>query len=83
MSAWVEVNEARIHATTKGADWWFWYRSMADRSIRPPEVLRSSIGGDIVLLERLTLKDAEWLADYMGSRGVPASAIRVTQRKPS
>ena len=84
MSAYVEVNEVRINAVRgDGARWWYWYRAMAERSKLPPRVLAQTLGGDVVLLEQLTLRDAEWIADYMVSQGVPKSAVKVLKNEPS
>ena len=83
MSAYVEVNEVRVFAVRgEGCEWWFWYRAMAERSQMPPEVLHATLGGDVVLLEYVDEVGAEWIADYMVSRGVPKSAVRVLSEPP-
>jgi len=82
-STWgVQVNECRLNATRKGAQWWFWYRNMCDRSTNPCMVLTSTLGGEVVFLSRESREDAEWIATFMLSEGVPASAVRV-MRGPS
>ena len=72
----VEVNEAKVLASGRGASWWLDYRGVAERSGRI-EVLTPSVGGDRVAIACDTQGHAAWLAALLVSKGLPTSAVAV------
>jgi hypothetical protein len=77
MAAEVVINEARVFATTRGADWWLLFRSA-----HVPQRFRDvvvSMGGNVVAVSCDNLDHAQWLATEMIAHGMPASAVKVRQ----
>lgn len=72
----VEVNEAKVLASGRGASWWIDYRGVAERSGRI-EVLTASLGGDRVAIACDTEGHARWLAALLCAKGLPTSAVAV------
>lgn len=79
MSA-VDVNETRINASSAGhRAWWAFYRKNAD-SVGRAQVLKATVGGDLVRIHCDDEAHATWLATYLTDRvGMPASAIRLVK----
>jgi hypothetical protein len=72
----VRVNEARVLATTGGADWWGTFRRIYGEEGRLATVT-ASLGGDLVDVACDDAEHAAWLAEHMQAQGVPATAVRV------
>lgn len=79
-SPWVvQVNEAKVSATTQGADWWFMFRRRFDAAGRIADWNLSPVGG----YAAVACDDedgARWLAGHMiGHGGLPNAAVTVRQ----
>lgn len=72
----VEVNEAKVLASGRGASWWLDYRGVAERSGRIT-VVTASVGGDRVAIACDTQGHAAWLAALLVAKGLPTSAVAV------
>jgi hypothetical protein len=72
----VEVNEIRVFATRRGADWWAWFL-LAYRSTDRITVVAVSLGGAICHVACDSRDHAVWLATSMvDQHGLPKSAVR-------
>jgi hypothetical protein len=72
----VEVNEAKVLASGRGASWWVDYRLRNEQAGRI-EVLTASVGGDRVAIACDTQGHAAWLAALLVAKGLPTSAVAV------
>jgi hypothetical protein len=72
----VEVNEAKVLASGRGASWWVEYRMRNEQAGRI-EVLTPSIGGDRVSIACDSTEHARWLAALLCAKGLPISAVAV------
>jgi hypothetical protein len=79
-TAWgVEVNEARVYATTSGGAWWFAFRQHYDPIGRIVDGPMTPVGSRTwVLCEDRA--DADSLAMLMAAAGIHASALRVREQ---
>jgi hypothetical protein len=73
-TASVEVNECRVFATQRAADWWALYQYLHRDRI---DVITPSIAGSLCTVKCDDRDHAEWLAKHMVDQGVPASAVQV------
>ena len=73
MSA-VRVNEAKVFATTSGADWWAVFSIHQHARLTPVVV---SMGGNLVDVACEDEDHATWLAAEMVGRGIPQGAVKV------
>lgn len=78
MTAYVEVNEAKIFATTGGVSWWLAFRHRFETSGRIT-VDVASLGGDRVRVECDDREHADWLKATAQENGVPAAAVKVVR----
>ena len=69
----LEVNEARVFATRRGAEWWHWFRMSRERA-GGIEVVTASVGGDRV---RFDFDDAAAFLKVAVDNGVPRQAIKI------
>ncbi len=74
----VEVNQAAVHFTGQGAEWWqmwrYWYRD-SDRITDLPSFVP---GGGIALVACDDREGADWLAGHMVAfGGLPKTAVKV------
>lgn len=75
---YVEVNEARIFATTGGASWWVAFRQRFE-PIGRVEIVTASIGGDRVRVKCDDREHADWLKATALDNGVPVAAVKVVK----
>lgn len=75
---YVEVNEAKIFATTGGVAWWLAFRQRFE-PIGRIEVVTASIGGDRVRVECDDRHHADWLKATAQENGVPKAAVKVVR----
>jgi hypothetical protein len=68
------VNECRVFATNRGADWWVMFRAHQPGRFTDLVV---SMAGNMVGVACEDREHAEWLRDHMISVGIPASALRI------
>ncbi len=71
----IEVNEAKVFATTQGTEWWAAFRQRFDAT-RITDVT-VSLGGNLCHVVADSRGDADWLAEHMVDMGMPESAVRV------
>lgn len=73
----VEVNEVRILACGRGADWWAAWRSRMEPAGRIT-VITPSVGGDLVYVACDSKDHAAQLRSHMTDvAGIPAAAVKV------
>jgi|HubBroStandDraft_2_1064218.scaffolds.fasta_scaffold16773_2 hypothetical protein len=82
MTAGVEVSEAVIWATQRGADWWTDFRRRYEPAGRVT-VVTPSVGGDLVRVACDDAEDAAWLRGHMLAEGIPARAVRTLRGAPA
>lgn len=76
--ALVLVNECRIFATHRAADWWTWFRYANPSGRFEDRVV--SLGGNLVAVACDDREHADWLAAHMVDfAGIPKSAVRVEE----
>lgn len=74
----VEVNEGVVEATTRGADWWYTFRSRFEDTGRIHETKRSCVIGGVVEVACDDEEHATSLADTMVEVGeLPRGAVCV------
>lgn len=77
----VEVNEAAIWATQRGAEWWNAWRIRME-PVGRIEIITATLGGDLVRVACDSLADANWLAGHMRDfAGIPKNAVKVTRAR--
>lgn len=80
MIAFVEVNECRIWAVARGAEWWNLFRIRSGPRVT---TVTTSIAGDLVHVACDSKEDAEWLTAHMVGEGIPKSAAVVKTSRPA
>lgn len=82
MSYVVEVNEAKVSATTQGSAWWQMFRKRFDPVGRITDRNVSPVGG-YASVACDSEGDARWLAEHMVDvGGLPSTAVRVRSAAP-
>ncbi len=73
----VEVNEVKVFATGRGADWWTTFLLAAHRTTNRVTEVIVTLGGALCHVACDSRDEATWLAATMVEHGLPRSAVKV------
>ena len=78
----VEVDEGKVEATRRGADWWLLHRQRFEASGKLREVVPACMVGGVVELGPYERDDAEFMAEHMVNvGGMPDSAVKAKAKR--